>query len=45
MKKLLILLVIFMATINESMASIKGVAPQLASHQRGAVNMGNTQGK
>ena len=43
MKKLLILLVIFMATINESLASINGVAPQLASHQRGAVNMGNTQ--
>lgn len=26
-----------------ALASLKGVAPQLAAHQRGAVNMGNTQ--
>ena len=26
-----------------ALASIKGIAPQLAAHQRGAVNMGNTQ--
>ena len=26
-----------------ALASIKGIAPQLAAHQKGAVNMGNTQ--